>query len=147
MNRKKEGFASANAKLNTRVNAERNKVITYGQVMSALNTISKEAGFDEASFEKGLKNRDGKPVCGFIFSTHELGQKLAELLQTLGFSFERHYRVATPTGKGEIHIKPSQTDQAIKLFEFWNSWVTIEPMRSQDPAIQKMWRENVSLKR
>ncbi|MBE6458119.1 MAG: hypothetical protein E7011_04940 [Alphaproteobacteria bacterium] len=127
--------------------AGKKRTITYGGVMNTLNKISRNAGDNVAAFETNLKNADGKRVCGFSFDTHELGQQLSDLLDTLGFSFQRHYKKITPKGKGEIHIDPKHADAAERLFYAWSSWVLVEPVREQNSEVQAMWRKAVNLQR
>lgn len=127
--------------------AGKKRTITFGGVMNTLNKISQNAGDNVASFETNLKNADGKRVCGFAFDTHELGQQLSDLLEQLGFSFQRHYKKITQKGKGEIHIDPKHADAAERLFYSWSSWVLIEPAREQNSEVRALWRKSANIQR
>ena len=108
------------------LNKAATKVITYGQVISRLNSIAKQSGNAEAYFSSDLISPIHGKTVGFKFASAQQGAELGTLLESLGMRFVRHHATLNEQ-VGELHIAPEHAANAKKLFDNWCSWVTIEP--------------------
>lgn len=124
-------------------NQGKSRIITYGDVMSRLNEISKNAGTDTAHYNHNMKDFDGKPVSGFEFSTHELGVKLGRLLSDLGIKYINAYD-SIKSQAGRLEIADADRARADELFDMWMSWVIVEPRITGNAELDAKWRRDVS---
>ena len=124
-------------------NKAASRVITYGDVMSRLNEISKNAGADVANYNRKLKNAAGDSVSAFEFSTHELGAKLGRLLSDLGIKYTTAYDSIKSTA-GRLEIADADRVRADELFDMWMSWVIVEPRITGNAELDAKWRRVIS---
>ena len=115
------------------------RAITYGDVMSRLNEISRGAGANTAHYNTNLKKTDGKTVSGFEFSTHELAEKLGKLLSDLGIMYS--------DAAGRLIITDADRVRADELFYGWTSWSIIEPRITGNAEMDAKWRRVVNKSR
>ncbi len=127
-------------------NQAASRVITYGDVISRLNDISRNAGTDTAHYNHNMKDFDGKPVSGFEFSTHELATRLGRLLSDLGIKYSNAYDGIKSTA-GRLEIADSDRVRADELFKNWTSWVIIEQRITGNAELDAKWRRVVSKSR
>ena len=124
-------------------NKASSRVITYGEVMSRLNEISKNAGTDVANYNRKLKNAAGDSVSAFEFSTQELGAKLGRLLSDLGIKYTTAYDSIKSTA-GRLEIADADRARADELFDMWMSWVIVEPRITANAELNAKWQRDVS---
>lgn len=120
------------------------KLITYSELISTLNGIS-DVTDTPAYFSQSLKTSDNKTVAGFVFPDYQTGQKLSNILENLGFKYV-HYIANINSMAGELHIDPSQTKQAVDLFNGWTSNVKTALQVNGNQEILAQWSKVVNVK-